>query len=86
MVHRISMPPDHFWHCTLATSIIWTATLCSTMLILNMTFERFYSIIRPHKASSFNTVQRAKITILSVICIGSLYNIPHLFITDDYEL
>ena len=86
MVHRISMPPDHLWHCTLATSIIWTATLCSTMLILNMTFERFYSIIRPHKASSFNTVQRAKITILSVICIASLYNIPHLFITDDYEL
>ena len=86
MVHGISMPPDHLWHCALATSIIWTATLCSTLLILNMTFERFYSIIRPHKAASFNTVKRAKITILLVMFIGALYNIPHLFITDDYEL
>ena len=31
-------------------------------MILNMTFERFYGIIKPHKAVSFNTVKRAKIT------------------------
>ena len=46
-----------------------------------MTFERFYSIIRPHKAASFNTVKRAKITILSIVCISIVFNLPHLFVT-----
>ena len=34
-----------------------------------MTFERFYSIIRPHKAASFNTVKRTKITILIIVIV-----------------
>ena len=44
-----------------------------------MTFDRFYSIIRPHKAASFNTVKRAKITIVFIIIISILYNIPFLY-------
>ena len=47
-----------------------------------MTFERFYSIIRPHKAASFNTVKRAKIYIICIVIFSVLYNIPHLFISD----
>ena len=46
-----------------------------------MTFERFYSIIRPHKAASFNTVKRAKISIICIVIISVLYNLPHLFIS-----
>ena len=46
-----------------------------------MTFERFYSIIKPHKAASFNTVKRAKFTILCIVCVSVLFNIPHLFVT-----
>ena len=46
-----------------------------------MTFERFYSIIRPHKAASFNTVKRAKITIAFIVIFSVLYNLPHLFIS-----
>ena len=45
-----------------------------------MTFEHFYSIIKPHKASSVNTVKRAKITIAFVVVLSTLYHIPHLFI------
>ena len=59
----------------------WASNLCSTLFILNMTFERFYSIIRPHKAASFNTFTRAKITILCIVCISTSFNIPHLFMT-----
>ena len=46
-----------------------------------MTFDRFYSIIRPHKAASFNTVARAKITVVTIVIISISYNIPHLFVT-----
>ena len=46
-----------------------------------MTFDHFYSIIRPHKATSFNTVKRAKITIVCIVIFSVLYNIPHLYTT-----
>ena len=46
-----------------------------------MTFERFYSIIQPHKAVLLNTVKRAKITIVCVVSFCVIFNIPHLFTT-----
>ena len=55
--------------------------MCSTLFILAMTFERFYSIIRPHKAASFNTVKRAKITIVGIVLGSIIFNIPHWFAT-----
>ena len=57
--------------------------MCSTFFILCMTFERFYSIIRPHKAASFNTVKRAKATIIIVVIVSVIFNIPHLFATSE---
>ena len=63
------------------TSYSFAAFSCSTLLILSMTFDRFYSIIKPHKAASFITVRRAKITISCIILFSFLYNIPHLFIS-----
>ena len=56
--------------------------MSSTWLILAMTFERFYSIIRPHKAASFNTIRKAKITIVCIFVILTIFNIPHSFLSD----
>ena len=53
------------------------------LLILAMTFDRFYGIIKPHKVSSFNTVKRAKITSVCIILFGIIYNFPHIFFTLD---
>ena len=80
-VHDINMPPSQFWYCSLSTTVLWVANLCSTLFILNMTFERFYSIIRPHKAALFNTVKRAKFSIVCSVIFSVSYNIPHLYIT-----
>ena len=77
------IPPGPFWYCTGAITILLTAFLCSTLFILSMTFDRFYSAIRPHKAASFNTVKRAKFSIFSIIICSTLYNIPHLFISNN---
>ena len=66
---------------TLATLRYSPVFLCSALLIVSMTFERLYSITRPHKAASFNTVKRAKITIMSIVFFTICYNIPHLFIS-----
>ena len=57
------------------------ASLSSTGFILAMTFERFYSIIRPHKTASFNTFKRAQITIACIILLSILFDVPHVFMT-----
>ena len=46
-----------------------------------MTFERFYSIIRPHKAASVNTIKKARVIIVCIVIISALYSVPHLFMT-----
>ena len=51
----------------------------STLLVLCMTFDRLYSIVKPHKAASLNTLKRAKITILCVTATSIIYNVPNLF-------
>ena len=56
-----------------------SCTMCSNHLVVSMTFQRFYSIIQPHKAASFNTVKRAKITITCIVIFSFIYCCPHLF-------
>ena len=79
---NVPIPPNPYWYCTLANTTLFSALLCSTLLIVSMTFDRFYSIIRPHKAASFNTIKRTKITIIFIVVFSVFYNIPHLFISD----
>ena len=75
------MPPNQQWHCNISMTMLVICQYSSTLFILFMTFERFYSIIRPHKAASFNTVKRAKITISCIVCFSSFVCIPNLFLT-----
>ena len=72
-------------YCSMTLAVPFSATLSSTLLILCMTFDRFYSIIRPHKAASFNTVTRAKITIICIFTFSLIFNIPHWFTTLNVE-
>ena len=81
-VHYVKFPPSDYWYCSLLNFFALTSVTCSTYFVLSMTFERFYSIILPHKAASFNTVRKAQITITCVIMLNILFHIPHLFISD----
>ena len=82
----MDMPPNQQWYCNFVTLFLYTSAMSSTLFILNMTFERFYSIILPHKAASFNTVKRAKITIICVVLFSVLFNFSHVFNTAYSEL
>ena len=58
--------------------------MCSSYILIAVTFERFYSITRPLKAASFNTVRKAIIIIMSLFLTCFLFCFPLLFIgTDD---
>ena len=78
---NIKIPPDPETFCTVSMIVLSAATDSSTWFILSMTFERFYSIVRPHKAASFNTVYKARIIILCIVVISALYSVPHFFMT-----
>ena len=80
-VHSVDVPPNQFWFCAIGTYVLFAASLCSAWFIQSMTFDRFYSIIKPHRAASFNTMKRAKITIISIVVFSILFNVPHLFMT-----
>ena len=75
------MPPNQYWFCAIQSAVAFTASLSRVFLVVGMTFERLYSIIRPHKVAAFNTVKKAKITISSMIIFSILYSIPHLYTT-----
>ena len=60
--------------------MIFFRFLCSTLLVVSITFDHFYSIIQPHKAASFNTVKRVKITILCIYLFSIVYNLPQAFL------
>ena len=77
----LDFPPNQDWHCTLVMTVMFTSIMCSTLFIMSMTFDRFYSIIRPHKAASFNTIKRAKITIACIILFSICFNLPNLYQT-----
>ena len=67
-------------YCSIRLLSKTSLSFSSTYFILVMTFERFYSIIRPHKASSFNTVRKARITCFCILMLCILYNIPQVFL------
>ena len=74
---RYYLAPSQLWFCNAKAAkaaVLFTSSMCSTLFILSMTFECFYSIIRPHKAALFNMVKRAKISIVCIILFSIGYN------------
>ena len=77
------MLPNKLWYCRLFHLALYFGCMCGCHLLVAMTFERFYSIIRPHKAASFNTIEMARIIVGFIFVFGFLYSIPYLFIASN---
>ena len=78
--HGIHLPPSQLWYCWIQMFNLHVSTFCSNYLLITMMFERCYSIIRLHKASSFNTVKKARVTIACIFVGFTSYAVPILFI------
>ena len=77
----VAMPPNQRWYCILQVFFNYFSFLCSGYVLIAMTFERFYSIVRPLNAASFNTVKRARIIIISIFLLGFSYCVPFFVIS-----
>ena len=67
--------------CGIASFVGLHAVQNSTFQILAMTIDKYIAIKWPHKATTYSTPRRAKITVLVIYVCVVLYNIPHIFIT-----
>ena len=76
------MPPNQLWFCRIFHLALYFGCMSGCHLLVAMTFERFYSIIQPHKAASFNTVKKARIIVSFIFLYGFLYSTPYLLISN----
>ena len=76
----MNLPPSQLGYCAIHLYFTVSSFISSCYLLIAMTFERFYSIIQPHKASLLNTVKRAKITIASIFVFSFSFAVPYLFV------
>ena len=79
----MDFPPNQRWYCRIIITVMAIASLFGSILLVAMTFDRFYSIIRPHKAASFNTVRKIGVTIFCAVFFSILFNISNLFVSDN---
>ena len=79
----VPMPPNQRWYCILQVFFNYFAFLCSAYILIAMTFERFYSIVRPLEAASFNTVKRARTIIISILVLWFSYCAPFFYISSN---
>ena len=83
--HNIAVSSNQHWYCTIAITLFFISSMCSTLFIVSMTFARCYGIIMPHKAASFNTMKRTKVTIFCIIIFSVLYNSPHMVTSSNQD-
>ena len=78
---NVSVYSSQLRHYVSAITISTLSSRTSTYIIIAMTFERCYSIVKPHKAASFNTVKRANFTISCIVLFHVIYCLPLLYTT-----
>ena len=72
-------------YCCWMIFFVFSSLMCSTYILISVTFERFYSITRPLKAASFNTVKKARIIIVCIYFISFSFCLPILFVATNDE-
>ncbi len=84
VIHHLGLPPEaSIIACPIGNSVIFWLTSCSSYIIVCMTFDRFYSIIKPHKAAATNTVAKARKSIVGIIIFSIFYNSPHAVLSSN---
>ena len=74
----------HDWYpyeCKTAAFLALYALQNTTFQVLAMTIDKFIAIKWPHKAATYSTPRRAKITVIILFTSVFIYNIPHLIIS-----
>ena len=56
-------------------------SMIGSLIIVAMTFDKFFAIRFPHKSASFSTPRRAKIIVLITVIFSVVFNLPQFYVT-----
>ena len=80
--YNINMPPNQLGYCAIFIYMTTSGVLCSTYILIAMTFERLCCIVWSLKAAALITVKKARIIIVCLFVFWFSYCIPFIFIGD----
>ena len=82
--YSVWMLPTFKLHPFVSTHCLWNKytgfglSMIGSLIIVAMTFAKFFAIRFPHKSASFNTPRRA---VIVIVLFSALFNLPHFYIT-----
>ena len=56
-------------------------SMIGSLIIVAMTFDKFFAIRFPHKSASFNTPRRARIVLIIIVVFSIIFNLPQFYVT-----
>ena len=68
-------------HCLWNMFTGFGLSMIGSLIIVAMTFDKFFAIRYPHKSASFNTPTRAKIVVIIIVLFSVLFNLPQFYVT-----
>ena len=68
-------------HCLWIMFTGFGLSMTGSLIIVAMTFDKFFAIRFPHKSASFNTSTRAKIVVIIIVLFSVLFNLPQFYVT-----
>ena len=82
LVGTMNIREWYLLECKINCYFAFLSLQCATYLVLSMTLDKYVAIKWPHRATTYSTPKRAKVIILTIICLVLTYNLPHFFITN----
>ena len=68
------------WECKISAYFAGFLLQFTTYLVIAMTLDKYIAIKWPHKAATYSSPGRAKMTIVVILTFVALYNLPHSFV------
>ena len=75
----------HDWvqvECEIIAFLVLITLQNTTYQVLAMTMDKYIAIKWPHKAATYSTPKRAKITVVGIYICSVTYNIPNIFMSN----
>ena len=81
MLPAFELHPVVSMHCLWNKYTGFGLSMTGSLIIVAMTFGKFFAIRFPHKSASFNTPTRAKVVVIVIVLFSFVFNLPHFYVT-----
>lgn len=85
--YSIWILPTFNLHPFVAVHCLWNMftsfgfSMIGSLIIVAMTFDKFFAMKFPHKSASFSTPRRAKLVVVGIVVFSVVFNLPQFYVT-----